>query len=182
MFRLIKLLIKNRVTSFVLLTLLCPGAAFSISDNDEIQVQSNYMKLNLETGSSIYTGNVNITQGSITLTGENVVITRKDDEIQDINVDGKPAHYLQDENTDNKVHAISEHMKYVTRTHRLVMTGNASLEQSDQTVESQRIVYDTQNKVIIAGKDKNTKTNEDRVNIILTPKKETQAPANKENK
>jgi len=177
-------LIRNYTSSLILFALFYPSMAFSISGGDEIQVQSDYMKLNLETGSSIYKGNVNITQGSITLTGENVVISRKGDEIKNIDVDGDPASYLQDENTDNKVHAISQHMKYVTGTNRLVMTGNATLEQSDQTVKSQRIVYDTKNKVIIAGKDttpENTKTGSDRVNIILTPKKNT-SPTSKETK
>jgi lipopolysaccharide export system protein LptA len=158
------------------LILLSPQTAFSITEGREVQIRADYMKFDLETGSSTYSGNVSIIQGTIKLTGDNVVITRKNNEIHDIKVDGDPAHYLQDENTDNKIHAISQHMTYTAQTNRLVMTVNASLEQSNQTVTSQRIVYDTQNKVILAGKNDDTEKegqSGDRVNIILTPKKET---------
>jgi lipopolysaccharide export system protein LptA len=163
--------------TLMLLLLLNPLSSFSITDDDEVQIQADYMKFDLETGSSTYRGNVSIIQGTIKLTGENVIITRKNNEILDIKVDGKPAHYLQDENTDNKVHAISQHMKYTVQTHRLVLTVDASLEQSSQTVVSQRIVYDTQNKIIIAGKDGGAEQpgqKGDRVNITLTPKKPSQ--------
>lgn len=145
---------------------------------DEIKIQADYMKFDLETNSSIYKGNVSIVQGAIKITGENVTIKRKDNAIHDIQIDGTPAQYLQDDKTDNKVHAISKHMQYNAQTNRLVLTVDASLEQSDHTVKSQRIVYDTQNKVILAGKgssspdaDNSSPTN-DRVNITLTPKKD----------
>lgn len=166
----------TKITTLMLLALLYMQPAFSITENEEVKIQADYMKFDLETGNSTYSGNVSIIQGTIKLTGENVVITRNNNEIHDIKVDGNPAHYLQDENTDNKIHAISQHMKYTAQTHRLVLTVNASLEQSSQTVTSQRIVYDTQNKVIIAGKNKSaekTGQGDGRVNIILTPKKDT---------
>lgn len=172
-------------TTLMLLALLNPLTSFSISDEKEIQIQADTMKFDLETGSSIYKGNVSIVQGTIKLTGENVIITRKNNEILDIKVDGDPAHYLQDENTDNKVHAISQHMKYTAQTHRLVLTVNASLEQSNQTVVSQRIVYDTQNKIIIAGKDGDSGQpgqKGDRVNITLTPKKDAPKKPSQENR
>lgn len=186
MCQLIKTLqIKHCTAMLILLALLSPQYAFSITEDGEVQIQADYMKFDLETGSSTYSGNVSIIQGAIKLTGENVTITRKNNEIHDIKVDGNPAHYLQDENTDNRIHAISQHMKYTAKTSRLVLTVNASLEQSSQKVVSQRIVYDTQNKVIIAGKDNDAdKTGQsgDRVNIILTPKKDTLPTAKQERK
>jgi lipopolysaccharide transport protein LptA len=167
--------VRGYPVAIILLALVNPlvsWPAMAIDNEDEILIEADYMKFDLESGSSTYKGNVSIIQDTIKLTGENVVITRKDNEIQDIKVDGNPAHYLQDESTDNKVHAIAQHMKYTAHTNRLVLTVDASLEQSDQTVESQRIVYDTQNKVIIAGKKDSPDQSGDRVNIILTPKKD----------
>lgn len=143
-------------------------------NGDEIQIRADYMKFDLESGSSTYEGNVSIVQGGIRLTGEKVVISRDQNnasEISDIEVAGNPARYQQDENTANKVNAASQHMKYSTRESRLVMTDNARLEQSDHIVESQHIVYDTDKKVIIAGKEGSEKAPGERVNITLTPKK-----------
>ncbi len=177
--------VKYATVTLMLLVLLTPQTGFSITDKKEVLIQADYMKFDIETGSSTYRGNVSIIQGTIKITGENVIVTRKNDEIIDIKVDGNPAHYLQDENTENKVHAISQHMKFTASTNRLVLTVDASLEQASQTVVSQRIVYDTQNKIIIAGKNggsKSTGKSNDRVNITLTPKKNTPENTSMENK
>lgn len=148
----------------------------SAETTDEVRIRADYMKFDLETGDSIYEGNVSIVQGGIRLTGDKVVIRREQKEpreISDIEITGNPARYQQDENTDNRVDAVSHHMKYSTSESRLVMSENARLEQSGHTVESQRIIYDTENKVIIAGTGDSEKTSGDRVNITLTPKKST---------
>ena len=157
------------------LLLMLSHASTGLTANGEIaeniQVQADYMKLNIETGSSTYSGNVKISQGTIKLSGEEVVILRKNDEIQQINIDGQPARFMQDEHTKNKIHASSQHMQYFASKNRLVMTVDAHLEQPDHTIESQRIVYDTKNKIVIAGKN-NQGQQGGRVNITLTPKKD----------
>ncbi len=61
-------------------------------------------------------------------------------------------------------------MQYFASENRLVMTVDARLQQPDHTIESQRIVYDTKNKTVIAGDDEQNPQG-GRVNITLTPKK-----------
>ena len=52
------------------------------------------MKLNLNTGYSVYTGNVKITQGELKLTGDEVTVQQtKNNEVEQITVTGKPAQY-----------------------------------------------------------------------------------------
>lgn len=138
---------------------------------DEIQVQANHMKFDIETGSSVYRGDVKISQGGIVLSGDTVTILRQQDKIQQINVDGQPAQYVQDEDSKDKIHASSQHMEYFADKNRLVMTIDARLQQPDHTIESQRIVYDTKNKTVIAGNDEQSPQS-GRVNITLTPKKD----------
>lgn len=140
----------------------------------DIQVQADYMKFDMETGNSIYKGNVKISQGNIELTGDKVIIQRQQDKIQQINIEGQPARYTQDEDSENKIYASSQHMQYLANKHRLIMTVNAQLKQPDHTIESQRIVYDTKNKTVIAGNNaKNPQGG--RVNITLTPKQDNSA-------
>ena len=74
-------------------------------------------------------------------------------------------------------------MVYTASQNKLIMTINANLKQPDHQVSSQKIVYDTEKKIVIAG-DKDgpsiSKTGSDknqRVNITLTPKKD---PAKKQ--
>ena len=173
--------------NFIALALMMLYAPAALTVNGEIenniQIRANYMKFNIETGNSTYEGDVRITQGSIELTGDKVTIQRQQDKIQQINIDGQPARYIQDEDTENKIHATSQHMQYFANEHRLVMTVDARLEQTSHTIDSQRIVYDTKNKTVIAGDEKNEQSG--RVNITLTPKKESdispviETPANK---
>ena len=74
--------------------------------------------------------------------------------------------------------AESEQMTYKAADNELILTINAKLEQLDHKVSSQKIIYDTEKRIIVAG-DKNkhsstdTDTNNNRVNITLTPKKQT---------
>ena len=144
-------------------------------NNQSVQVQANYIKFDLNTGSSTYEGDVKITHENIEIYGEKVIILRQNDEIQQINVDGQPARYIQDEHTENSIYATSQHMQYFSDQQKLVMTIDARLQQPDHTIESQRIVYDTQNKIVIAGSEDSKP--EGRVNIILLPKKDSPAPA-----
>ena len=156
------------------------GLTVTSESGEDVHVQANYMKFDMETGSSTYKGDVKISQGSIKLSGDKVIIKRQQDKIQQINIDGQPAQYIQDEDSKNKIHATSQHMQYLAGQHQLVMTVDARLQQPDHTIESQRIVYDTKNKIVIAGNNKKNQQG-GRVNITLTPKKDdTTAPANTE--
>lgn len=167
------------LTALILMLIQMPGALSSTDEvESEIRIQANYMRFDMETGNSVYEGAVKISQGGIELNGEKVVIRRKNDEIQQINIDGEPARYIQDEHTDNKIYATSQHMKYIAGKNRLIMTVDARLEQTNHTIESQRIVYDTKNKIVIAGNNKQSEQG-GRVNITLTPKKENTETENK---
>ena len=173
MYRHIKLNRTSPLFYALALLLLPASAAFSAGDNssEAIRIQAHYMRFDLETGSSIYEGAVKINQGGIELSGEKVTIHRDNDKIQQIDIDGQPARYIQDENTENRIYATSQHMQYLADQNRLIMTVDARLEQPDHTIESQRIVYDTQNKIVIAGNNEQAEQG-GRVNITLTPKKE----------
>ena len=166
----------------LILMMLYAPAALTVNGEieNEIQIRADYMKFNIKTGSSTYQGDVRITQGSIELTGDKVTIERQQDKIQQINIDGQPARYIQDGDSENKIHATSQHMQYFANDNRLVMTVDAHLEQPSHTIDSQRIVYDTKSKTVIAGDENNEEHEQSgRVNITLTPKKESDTtPAN----
>jgi len=134
------------------------------------------MTLNIESGNSEYTGNVKISQGELVLTGDEVKVTQtSDDTLEQITVIGKPARYNHVTDTGENIEAESNNMVYIASQNKLIMTDNAKLVQPDHKVSSQKIIYDTLNKIVIAG-EKTTPSNDDagnsqRVNITLTPKK-----------
>ncbi len=169
------------VTSLLLLAQTGSYADETGNNNvEKIFIDADQMKLNIETGFSVYTGNVKITQGELKLTGDKVTLQQSNDELERITVTGKPAFYNHVTQNGENIQAQSEHMVYTASENKLVMTINAKLKQPDHQVSSQKIIYDTKNKIVIAG-DKNkssgasgTSSEENqsqRVNITLTPKK-----------
>ena len=49
---------------------------------EKITIDADYMRLNIETGESVYTGNVKITQGELVLTGDEVTLMQKENELE----------------------------------------------------------------------------------------------------
>jgi lipopolysaccharide export system protein LptA len=142
---------------------------------EKIYIDADYMQLNIETGYSVYVGNVNIKQGQLILTGDKVTIQQSKKEVERITVTGKPAHYNHITDKGENIQAESEKMVYTASQNKLVMTINANLKQPDHQVSSQKIVYDTEKKIVIAGDKRETSKgsdNKQRVNITLTPKKD----------
>ena len=164
---------------------------------EEITINADHMRLNIETGNSEYTGNVKISQGKLVLSGDKVILEQSNNEIENIIVVGKPARYNHITEKGDTIEAESERMVYNAGQNKLLMTGNARLQQPDQQVSSQTIIYDTLKKIVIAGGTKaaspadssadssesqagDDATQKQRVNITLTPKKQPQAPADTE--
>lgn len=145
---------------------------------EKIHIDADHMQLNIESGYSVYTGNVIIRQGQLKLTGDRVTLKQSNEEIERITVTGKPAHYNHVTEKGENIQAESERMVYTANQNKLVMTINAKLKQPNHQVSSQKIVYDTKKKIVIAGDKKDAPAPSDlpadtnqRVNITLTPKK-----------
>ncbi len=147
---------------------------------EKVLISADHMQLDLESGYSVYTGNVKISQGELVLTGDKVTLQQHDNEIERITVIGKPARYNHVTEKGDSIKAQSEHMVYIASQNKLILTINAKLQQPDNLVSSQKITYDTLNRIVIAGDNgdsspgKNSPGEKPRVNITLTPKKKLQ--------
>ncbi len=160
--------------------------AIKLAD-EEITISADYMQLNVETGNSTFTGNIKISQGNLTLTGDKVVLKRRllkngESEVDKLTITGRPARYSHITDKGKTINAESKKMVYTANIGKLVMTTNARLIQPENEVSSQKIIYDTFKKIVIAGAKKpaltntdNSTTDEDqpsqRVKITLTPRK-----------
>jgi len=146
---------------------------------EKIFITADHMKMNIETGNSTYTGRVKISQGKLVLTGDKVTLEQDTEQLERLIVTGKPARYNHLTETGESIEAESEHMIYTASKNTLVMTINAHLKQPDHQLSSQKIVYNTEKKIVIAGGDNNAPdngfkpTSNQRVNITLTPKEAT---------
>ncbi|MBL4711213.1 MAG: lipopolysaccharide transport periplasmic protein LptA [Gammaproteobacteria bacterium] len=136
---------------------------------EKIFISADHMQMNINSGNSVYTGNVKVSQGELKLSGDKVILKNYKDELEQLIITGKPARYNHVSANGENVKAESEHIVYAASKNKLILTTNAKLVQPDHKLSSQKIIYDTLNKTIIAG-DENAKKTQ-RVNIILTPKK-----------
>ncbi len=153
-----------------------PAFCWAQENVEKIFLSADRMQMDINSGKSIYTGNVKITQGGLVLTGDKVTLKRSQEEIERITIIGKPAHYKQATETGQSITAQSEHMVYIASENKLILTVNAHLQQPDIKLSSHKIVYNTQDQTVIAGgNDGATSTDAQkkqaqRVNITLTPK------------
>jgi lipopolysaccharide export system protein LptA len=139
---------------------------------EKIFINADHMQMNIESGLSVYTGNVKFSQGKLVLTGDKVTVVQRDNEVESVTVIGRPAYYNHVTETGDNIQAQSEKMVYIAGKNELVLTVNAQVKQTDHQVNSQRIIYDTLKKIVIAGEKHPTSDSPDenqRVKITLTP-------------
>lgn len=140
--------------------------------DEKILIRADSMTLDINTGESIYTGNVSFIQGNVKLKGNLITVNNKDGSIKHVKIEGTPARY-SDNTPEARVAAESKLMDYNVINSQLSMRGAARLEQGERIVESDHILYDTKKKLILAGQSTGEASKPgQRVNITLTPKKE----------
>jgi lipopolysaccharide export system protein LptA len=173
----------SRVSLFIVFIILCAQKnTLAANTDEEVFISADYMSFNIESGNSVYSGNVKITQGKLLLTGDKITVKQENNILKRVTVTGKPARYNDITKKGEPVSAESEQMDYIASQNKLMLTVNAILEQPDHRVSSQSIIYDTEKRIIIAGDQNkaeglnaNTESNNQRVNITLTPPKKSPA-------
>ena len=90
-----------------------------------------------------YRGNVTMTQGTITIKGETVTVESENDKVQRLIADGAPAHFSQKPNAEEGlVNATADNIDYQLVGDTVLLTKNATVEQSDSSISGERIEYD----------------------------------------
>jgi lipopolysaccharide export system protein LptA len=90
-----------------------------------------------------YRGNVTMTQGTITIKGETVTVESVNDKVQRLIADGGPAHFSQKPSADEDlVNATANNIDYQLVSDTVLLTKNATVEQTDSSIHGERIEYD----------------------------------------
>jgi lipopolysaccharide export system protein LptA len=141
------------------------------SDSDEpIFLESDSAKWDEESQKSTYRGNVIVTQGSMILTGELLIVTSKNNEINRMVITGEKAKYKQRTVTGKIINGEAKKIQYYVDKAKIIFLDKAILTQTNNIVRSNRIVYKTDTENITAG-DKKGKS---RVKMTLEPKKDNE--------
>ena len=139
------------------------------SDKDKpIFLESDSAKWDENSQKSTYRGNVVVTQGTMLLTGDLLVVTSKNNEINNMVITGKKSTYKQKTQSGKIVNGEAYEIQYFVENSKIIFLNNAVLTQSNNVVKSNKIIYVTDSENIIAG-DKKGKS---RVKMTIEPKRE----------
>jgi lipopolysaccharide export system protein LptA len=119
-----------------------------------IDVSSDRMDIDDNSGKSVYRGNVRLRQGTLSLTAGTLTVIQSPGEGKSSKIiaEGRPAILRQiKDGTKEQIEGRANRMEYTVNSKLLVMTGNASLRQGGEIFKSDRIVYDRAKARIKAG-------------------------------
>jgi lipopolysaccharide export system protein LptA len=154
----------------LLLSLTSAAHALPEDRNQPINISADRASMNERTGVTVYTGNVEIIQGSMELRGDRVELHRAaDGSIDRIISTGKPAEFQQQPAVDQPLtKAYGDKMDYRVKKQEITITENARVDQGKDTFTGERIVYNMEHALVNAfGSDRQ---GGERVRMVIQPK------------
>ena len=176
----------NLVLASALLTTALPAFAVTGDTEQPIHIDSDQQSLDMQGNVVTFTGNVIVTQGTIKINADKVVVTRPGGEQGKEIIDGygNPATFYQMQDNGKPVKGHASHMHYELDKDFVVLTGNAYLEQLDSNIKGDKITYLVKEQKMQAFSDKGK-----RVTTVLVPSQlqdkntnQNTAPAQKKSK
>lgn len=144
--------------------------AYSLpSDKDApVNIEADSGEIDQATGTTIYQGDVIITQGSMQLEAQKVTVLYKNKKPHRLTATGGPARFKQKPDESKPwVHGKGNKIVYLMHSEELILTDNAELQQGGDSFRSDRIVYDRVKAKLKAGAAAEGKQ---RVNVTIQPK------------
>lgn len=154
----------------MLLTLSAGTHALPEDRNQPINIAADRASMNERTGLTVYTGNVEIIQGSMEIRGDRVELHRASDgSIDRIISTGKPAQFQQRPSANQPLtRAYGDRMDYRVKQQEITITENARVDQNKDTFTGERIVYNMERALVNAfGSDR---AGGERVKMVIQPK------------
>lgn len=139
-------------------------------ENDKtrpIFIEANQVDMAEKSGISTYSGNVKLEQGSIKINADSITVYTQDKKLQRIIATGAPARFSQQpDKKSDEVFASAELVEYSSTDGKLILQGNAKMQQGANLFSGNKIEYDTINDTLSA---KSSTKNNQRVKAIIQP-------------
>ncbi len=156
-----------------------PGAALALGNdsNQPIQLEADRAELNEGSGTGVYRGNVVLTQGTIQLRASRLDVKTGKRGLQQAVATGSPVRFRQQPAGDQaEITAEASRVEYQGSSGRLLLLGNARVQQGRNSFSGERIEYDLRSETVLASGGSDSKPG--RVQMIIAPPAvETPAPA-----
>ena len=154
------------LTAFILLL---PAQLLALSNDGQqpINVEADSLEVRDQENISIYSGNVNLRQGSLEFSCNRLTLYFDDNkELTLMEMTGSPATFRQLDDEKQELRGQAELLKYRQSESILVLSGKARFSHKGDTIESNSIQVNTKNNSIHAG----SSSADDRVRMLIQPK------------
>ena len=151
----------------MLITVLLCGASQALESDREqpIELAADSVDIDEGKGVSVYRGDVDLRQGTMRLLADVVTVHQVGRRPEQIVAEGRPVKFYQ-QSTDGPVKGEARRVEYAVGSENLVLIGDAVLVQNQDSMRSDRIVYDRVKSVVKAGAAAQGKQ---RVHISIEP-------------
>ena len=159
---------RQVVTILVLCLWSLPGWGLSYDRNQPLVIEADKASLDEDTGIAVYSGNVLLQQGTIQFKGNRMTVYIKDEGVERVVLEGRPARFVQRlEDDQREQQAEAGRIEFQTDTQRVILEQDARVwREGSEEFSSNRIVVDLRNNTLKAGGD----SPGSRVRIILQPR------------
>ena len=163
--------------------LLTPGISLALStDKDQpMDVESDRVDIDDNTGVNNFRGNAVVTQGSMRIEADTITVYKKNkDNVDVIIATGNRVVYRQrPDNKPEDIIAKAMKMEYYVQKDKIILLKKALVIQGRDTFTGDNIEYDMKHDIVLG---KTSPSGKDRVKITIQPKKKTQTPESPANK
>ncbi|MGB1109084.1 MAG: lipopolysaccharide transport periplasmic protein LptA [Gammaproteobacteria bacterium] len=146
---------------FALCGLTSPFAVSAADSNQPIGIEADFAEFNRDKGITIYNGHVVIEQGSRRFWADKVhIYTNDKDQLEKIIALGNPARFRHDQQQQGSGEAFAEadRIEFLASNDQLILLRDAKVWRGNDSIVSERIVYDTETGKVRTGDDKPAKT------------------------
>jgi lipopolysaccharide export system protein LptA len=149
-----------------------PGKSNLPDEQQPVNILADRLEVDETKGKSIYSGQVVITQGSMTLTGDRVVVMHPNSQVQTIQSTGKPSTFKRFNPTEQAwLQGHANQIDYHAVNKTVLLQGNAQVEQpGDHIITGPELFYDMAQQSL---KAQSTATEKQRISVTINPASQT---------
>lgn len=165
-----------------LLALFTHAAQAERADRDKpVNLESDTVEVNDLNKVSVYQGNVRLTQGTLLITADKLVVTQDDDGFSKSTAYGSPTYFKQKrDGVDELTEGWAQRLDYDAKRDKVEMFTQARIKRGQDEVRGNYIAYDgqTESYRVIGGKEAASEYNpKGRVRAVIQPKRRGGAAA-----
>ncbi len=162
-------------SSVLLLAAALPVMAELSDRNKPVNLESDTVDINDLTKVSVYQGNVRLTQGTLLITADKLVVVQDDSGLSKSTATGNPSYFRQKrEGVDEVIEGWAQRIEYNAKNDKVEMHVQARIKRGQDEVRGNTIIYEgqTESYRVIGGNEAINEYNpKGRVRAVILPKR-----------